>query len=72
MFRSILGFALLAVVAWFALKLMFGLLGFVVGIAGTVLWLAFIGFVVYVALRLISPRTADRIRDMIKGRPTES
>jgi fumarate reductase subunit C len=72
MFRSILGFALLAVVAWFALKLMFGLLGFVVGIAGTVLWLAFIGFVVYVALRLISPRTADRIRDMIKGRPAES
>lgn len=72
MFRSILGFALLAVVAWFALKLVFGLLGFVVGIAGTVLWLAFIGFVVYVALRLISPRTADRIRDMIKGRPAES
>lgn len=72
MFRSILGFALLAVVAWFALKLMFGMLGFVVGIAGTVLWLAFIGFVVYVALRLISPRTADRIRDMIKGRPAES
>lgn len=72
MFRSILGFALLAVVAWFALKLMFGLLGFVVGIAGTVLWLAFIGFVVYVALRLISPRTADRIRDVIKGRPAES
>lgn len=72
MFRSILGFALLAVVAWFALKLMFGMLGFVVGIAGTVLWLAFIGFVVYVALRLVSPRTADRIRDMIKGRPAES
>ena len=72
MFRSILGFALLAVVAWFALKLLFGLLGFVVGIAGTVLWLAFIGFVVYVALRLVSPRTADRIRDMIKGRAAES
>lgn len=72
MFRSILGFALLAVVAWFALKLVFGALGFVIGIAGTVLWLAFIGFVVYVALRLISPRTADRIRDMIKGRPAES
>ncbi|MGH7519835.1 MAG: hypothetical protein ACREMI_01010 [Gemmatimonadales bacterium] len=72
MFRSILGFALLAVVAWFALKLVFGMLGFVIGIAGMVLWLAFIGFVVYVALRLLSPRTADRIRDMIKGRPAES
>jgi hypothetical protein len=72
MFRSLLGFALLAVVAWFALKLVFSMLGFVVGIAGTVLWLAFIGFLVYVALRLISPRTADRIREMIKGRPAES
>jgi fumarate reductase subunit C len=72
MFRSILGFALLAVVAWFALKLVFGMLGFVVGIASTVLWLAFIGFVVYIALRLISPRTADRIRDMIKGRPADA
>lgn len=72
MFRSILGFALLAVVAWFALKLVFGLLGFVVGIAATVLWLAFIGFVVYIALRLLSPRTADRIRDMIKGRPADA
>jgi len=72
MFRSILGFALLAVVAWLALKLIFGILGSLVGLAMTVLWLAFIGFVVYVALRLVSPRTADRIRDMIKGRPTES
>ncbi|HZE93417.1 MAG TPA: hypothetical protein VEZ49_01835 [Gemmatimonadales bacterium] len=72
MFRSILGFAILAVVAWLALKLIFGILGSLVGLAMTVLWLAFIGFVVYVALRLVSPRTADRIRDMIKGRPTES
>ena len=40
--------------------------------AMTVLWLAFIGFVVYLALRLVSPRTADRIRDMIKGRPADA
>jgi len=53
-------------------QLIFGILGSLVGLAMTVLWLAFIGFVVYVALRLVSPRTADRIRDMIKGRPTES
>ena len=69
MFRSILGFALLAVVAWIGLKLIFGILGSLVGLAMTVLWLAFIGFVVYLALRLVSPRTADRIRDVIKGRP---
>jgi len=69
MFRSILGFAVLAVLAWLGLKLIFGILGSLVGLAMTVLWLAFIGFVVYLALRLVSPHTADRIRDMIKGRP---
>jgi hypothetical protein len=68
MFRSILGFAVLAVVAWLALKLVFGILGSLFGLAMTVLWLAAIGFLFYLALRLISPSTADKLRDMIKGR----
>jgi hypothetical protein len=68
MFRSIVGFALLAVVAWLALKFLFGILGTLVGLAMTVLWLAAIGFVAYLGLRLISPGTADKVRDMIKGR----
>jgi hypothetical protein len=68
MFRSILGFAILAVVAWLALKLVFDVLGTLVGLAMTVLWLAAIGFLFYLALRLISPSTADKLRDMIKGR----
>ena len=72
MFRSILGFAILAVLAWLGLKLVFGILGSMVGLAMTILWLAFLGFLVYMALRLVSPRTADRIRDMIKGRPTDA
>ena len=72
MFRSILGFAVLAVLAWLGLKLVFGILGSLVGLAMTILWLAFLGFVVYMALRLVSPRTADRIRDMIKGRPADA
>jgi len=69
MFRSILGFAVLAVVAWLGLKLMFGILGSLFGLAMTVLWLAAIGFLFYLALRLVSPSTADKVRDMIKGRP---
>lgn len=72
MFRSLLGFALLAVVAWIGLKLIFGVLGGLFGIAMTVLWLAAIGFFVYLGLRIVSPRTADRIRDMIKGRPADA
>lgn len=72
MFRSIMGFAILAVVAWLALKLIFGIVGSLFGLATTVLTLAVIGFFFYMALRVLSPATADRVRDMIKGRPTES
>jgi hypothetical protein len=41
----------------------------VIGLAFWVLKLAAIGFVLYFVLRLISPSTADKIRDVIKGRP---
>ncbi|HKV71698.1 MAG TPA: hypothetical protein VFD85_09495 [Gemmatimonadales bacterium] len=70
MFRSILGFAVLAVVAWLALKIVFGLLGSLMGLLMTVLWLAAIGFICYLVLRMIAPRTADRVREAIKGRPS--
>jgi uncharacterized membrane protein len=72
MFRSILGFALLAVVAWIALGLILNLFGFVVGLAMKLLWLAAIGFMFYLALRMVSPRTADKLRDVIKGRPADA
>jgi hypothetical protein len=71
MFRSIFGFAVLALVAWLALKIVFGLLGGLVGLAMTVLMFAAVGFVFYIVLRMISPSTADKVREMIKGRPTE-
>jgi hypothetical protein len=70
MFRSIIGFAILAIVAWLGLKLVFGIVGSLFGIAATVLTLAIIGFFFYLALRILSPSTADRVRDMIKGRPS--
>jgi len=72
MFRSILGFAILAVVAWLALKIFFGLLSGFMGLLVTLLWFAAIGFVVYLVLRVVSPGTANRVRDMIKGRPAAS
>ncbi|HXE82710.1 MAG TPA: hypothetical protein VN513_05195 [Gemmatimonadales bacterium] len=68
MFRSIIGFAILAIVAWLGLKLIFGIVGSLFGIAATVITLAVIGFFFYLALRILSPSTADRVRDMIKGR----
>ena len=68
MLRSILGFAVFAIVAWLGLKLVLSLLGGLVGIAMTVLWLAAIGFLFYLVIRVLSPSTADRLREMIKGR----
>jgi hypothetical protein len=72
MFRSILGFAVFAVVAWLALKLILGILGGLVGLAMTVLMFAAVGFVFYLVLRMISPSTADKLRDVIKGHPAQS
>ncbi|HMH83192.1 MAG TPA: hypothetical protein VK531_10000 [Gemmatimonadales bacterium] len=72
MFRSIFGFAIFAVLAWLGLKLVFSVLGGLIGLAMTVLWLAAMGFVLYFVLRLISPSTADKIREMIKGRPADA
>ena len=72
MFRSVLGFAVFAVVAWLGLKLVFSVLGGLIGLAMTVLWLAAIGFIFYLVLRVVSPSTAEKIRDMIKGRPADA
>ncbi len=63
MVRSMVGFAVFAAVVLMALKL----LGFVWGLLGTLLWLAFLGFVFYMILRVFAPRTADKVRDTIRG-----
>ncbi|PYP10904.1 MAG: hypothetical protein DMD56_07885 [Gemmatimonadetes bacterium] len=72
MFRSVLGFAVFAVLAWLGLKLVFSVLGGLIGLAMTVLWLAAIGLMIYLVLRVVSPSTAEKIRDMIKGRPADA
>jgi predicted lipid-binding transport protein (Tim44 family) len=69
MIRRLFGFALLAVVAWLAIRLFFGLIGFTIGLFGKLLWLAFLGFLVYLVLRVFAPATADRIKESISGKP---
>ena len=71
MFRKIIGFAIVACLAWFGIMFMFSIFAGVVRLAGTVLWLAALGVMVYLVLRVVSPSTADKIRDMIKGRPAD-
>jgi hypothetical protein len=67
MIRSLFGFALFAVVTIFLLKLVFGLFGLVLGLLGAVLWFAFVGFIIYVVLKVFAPETAARVREMIAG-----
>jgi hypothetical protein len=67
MIRSLLGFALFAVVTLFLLKLLFGLFGLVLGLVGTVLWFAVVGFMIYLILKVVAPETAARVREMIAG-----
>jgi hypothetical protein len=56
-----------AVVTIFALKVFFALFGLVIGLLVTALWLAFLGFLLYLVLKLVAPETADRVREMIAG-----
>jgi hypothetical protein len=69
MLRNTLGFAVLAVVAMIALKFVFAIFGIVLSLLATLLWFAAIGFVVYLILRVLSPSTADRVKEMISGKP---
>lgn len=67
MLRKILGFAVLAIVAFFALRLALSLLGVAFGLAWTLLQLALVGVVIYWVLKLIAPSTARKVEEVIKG-----
>ena len=68
MFRNLIGFALLANVAWFGLQLFFGLFGIVVGLLARLIWLAVLGFLIYLVLRVFAPATADKVKETISGK----
>lgn len=68
MIRRIVVFAAFALVALIVLKTALGLLGVLIGGSVSLLVLAAMGYGLYLVVRLVSPATADRIRDMIRGR----
>jgi hypothetical protein len=67
MLRTVLGFAILALVTIFILRVVFSLFGVVLGLLGAVLWFAFVGFVIYMILKVVAPDAAARVREMIAG-----
>jgi hypothetical protein len=67
MVRTVGGFAVLAFVALIGFKLVMGIFGALLGLVFTLLWWAFLGFVVYTLLKIFAPGLAQRIREVIKG-----
>jgi hypothetical protein len=62
-----LGFAALAVVAMIAIKFIFSIFGIIVSLFMALLWFAFVGFLI--RCFVLSPSTADRVKEMISGKP---
>ncbi len=67
MLRKVLGFAVLAVVAFLVLRIALWIVRVTLGLAWTVLTLALVGLVIYWVIKLISPSTARRVKDVISG-----
>jgi hypothetical protein len=68
--RSILGFAIMAVIVFIALRLVLGLIGVAVHLAIQVLIWAAIGYGMFLLLKVVAPDTARKVSEMIRGRPT--
>lgn len=66
--QKLLGYSLLAITAMVLWRVLTGLFGMLIGLLFSLLWLAFVGFVIYLIIRVFSPSTADRIQEMISGK----
>lgn len=67
MIRNVAGFAVFAFLALTAWKIVAGVFGGLIALILTVLWWAFVGFVIYTLIKIFSPSTAAKIRDTIRG-----
>ena len=65
MLRTLLIIGLVVVVGSAVIGALLGIAGLVIGF---LIKLVILGAIVYLALRIVSPRTAARIRDRIEGR----
>ena len=72
MVRGIAGFAGFFLLFVFGMKVIGFLIGGLLGIALKVVWFAFLGWAIYTIIRILSPGTADRIRETVRGKPSEA
>jgi hypothetical protein len=68
MVRTLVAYSVLAVIGILVLKLVLWLLGAAFSLVMSLLWLAAIGLLIYFALRVFSPDTADRLKEAIRGK----
>lgn len=71
MFRTIFSIGLFAVLGLIALKFVFGIFGFAVGLFVWLLFaalkVAIVGLIIYFIIRVVSPETARRLRERWSG-----
>ena len=67
MVRNISGFAVFAFLALMAFKLLTAVFGALIGLVLTILWWGFVGFVIYTILKMVSPSTAQKVGEKIRG-----
>jgi hypothetical protein len=71
MVRTVFATGVMAIIGIVALKLIFGIFGGLVGLFFVLLFwaikIAFIGAIVYLVIRILSPGTANRIKDKVSG-----
>ena len=72
MVRSFAGFAGFFVLFLFGMKVIGLLIGGVIGLVLKLAWFAFLGWMIYTIIRVLSPATADRIRETVRGKPSEA
>jgi hypothetical protein len=74
MLRTIFAIGLFALLGLFALRMVFGIFGFIFVLFGGLLAFAFkvaiIGLIIYVVIRIFSPDTARKMRNWGEGRDT--
>jgi hypothetical protein len=71
MLRTIFMIGLFAIGGLFVLKLFFGVFGvlfaLLIKLLGMAIWIAIVGALIYLVIRLISPDTARRLREKWSG-----
>ncbi len=71
MVRALVGYAVLAIVGIIAIKFLLAAVGIVWQLAWAVLWLALLGFIFYLILKVISPNTARKVKDAVRGEQSQ-